>query len=126
MVKQGFGHIITIGSVAGVESYAKGGVYCATKHAVHAISQSLREEMVEHGIKVSEILPGAVNTEFSQVRFHGDKSRADSVYQGFESLQASDVAELIVYNANLPKHVNLAESLILAGAQSRATKIHRQ
>lgn len=126
MVKQGFGHIINIGSVAGVESYAKGGVYCATKHAVHAISQSLREEMVEHGIKVSEILPGAVNTEFSQVRFHGDKSRADSVYQGFEPLQASDVAELIVYNANLPKHVNLAESLILAGAQSRATKIHRQ
>jgi NADP-dependent 3-hydroxy acid dehydrogenase YdfG len=126
MVKQGFGHIINIGSVAGVESYAKGSVYCATKHAVHAISQSLREEMVEHGIKVSEILPGAVNTEFSTVRFNGDKDRADAVYQGFEPLQASDIAELVVYNANLPKHVNLAESLILAGAQSRATKIHRQ
>lgn len=126
MVKQGFGHIINIGSVAGVESYAKGSVYCATKHAVHAISQSLREEMVEHGIKVSEILPGAVNTEFSTVRFNGDKERADAVYQGFEPLQASDIAELVVYNANLPKHVNLAESLILAGTQSRATKIHRQ
>jgi NADP-dependent 3-hydroxy acid dehydrogenase YdfG len=126
MVKQASGHIINIGSVAGVESYAKGGVYCATKHAVHAISQSLREEMVEHGIKVSEILPGAVNTEFSKVRFHGDDERAKSVYQGFEPLTAEDVAELIVYNANLPYHVNLAECLILAGAQSRATKIHRQ
>jgi len=126
MVEQGFGHIINIGSVAGVESYAKGGVYCATKHAVHAISQSLREEMVEHGVKVSEILPGAVNTEFSQVRFHGNQERANMVYQGFEPLQAKDIAELIVYNANLPAHVNLAESLILAARQSRATKIHRQ
>ncbi len=126
MVKQGFGHIINIGSVAGVESYAKGGVYCGTKHAVHAISQALREEMVEHGIKVSEILPGAVNTEFSLVRFKGDQDRADNVYKGFDPLTAEDIAELIVYNANLPKHVNLAESLILAGRQSRATKIHRQ
>lgn len=126
MVKQGHGHILNIGSVAGVEAYAKGGVYCATKHAVHAVSQSLREEMVEHGIKVSEILPGAVNTEFSTVRFKGDKARADGVYQGFEPLQASDIAELVVFNANLPQHVNLAESLILAGRQSRATKIHRR
>ncbi len=126
MVKQGFGHIINIGSVAGVEAYAKGGVYCATKHAVHAVSQALREEMVEQGIKVSEILPGAVNTEFSTVRFSGDKERADKVYQGFDPLQAGDVAELIVYNANLPAHVNLAESLILAGSQSRATKIFRK
>ena len=126
MVAQGSGHIINIGSVAGIESYAKGGVYCATKHAVHAITQALREEMVEHGIRVSEILPGAVNTEFSTIRFNGDKQRADAVYQGFEPLKASDVAELIIYNANLPAHVNLAECLILAGRQSRATKIHRQ
>lgn len=125
MVEQGFGHIINIGSVAGVEAYAKGAVYCATKHAVHAISQGLREEMVEHGIKVSEILPGAVNTEFSTVRFKGDKERADNVYAGFDPLQANDIAELVVYNANLPAHVNLAECLILAGRQSRATKIHR-
>lgn len=126
MVQQGFGHIINIGSVAGVEAYAKGAVYCATKHAVHAISQGLREEMVEHGIKVSEILPGAVDTEFSTVRFKGDKQRADTVYNGFEPLQANDIAELVVYNANLPAHVNLAECLILAGSQSRATKIHRK
>ncbi|MEN9946121.1 MAG: hypothetical protein RLZZ293_507 [Pseudomonadota bacterium] len=125
MQQQQFGHIINIGSVAGVEAYAKGSVYCATKHAVHAISQSLREEMVEYGIKVSEILPGAVNTEFSTIRFNGDNDRANQVYQGFEPLQANDVAELIVYTANLPRHVNLAESLILAGVQSRATKIYR-
>lgn len=126
MVDQGHGHIINIGSVAGVESYAKGAVYCASKHAVHAICQALREEMVEHGIKVSEILPGAVNTEFSTVRFKGDKERADTVYKGFEPLQGQDIAELVVYNANLPAHVNLAESLILAARQSRATKIHKQ
>ena len=126
MVEQKSGHIINIGSVAGIESYAKGGVYCATKHAVHAISQSLREEMAEHGIKVSEILPGAVTTEFSEVRFKGDSERAAAVYAGFQALSAQDVAELIIYNANLPRHVNLAESLVLATAQSRATKIYRQ
>ncbi len=82
--------------------------------------------MVEYGVKVSEILPGAVNTEFSKVRFHGNEERANSVYDGFEPLSAEDIAELIVYNANLPYHVNLAECLILAGAQSRATKIHRK
>jgi NADP-dependent 3-hydroxy acid dehydrogenase YdfG len=125
MAKNGAGHIINIGSVAGVESYAKGGVYCATKHAVHAISQSLREEMIEYGVKVSEILPGAVNTEFSLVRFAGNEERANQVYHGFDPLTAQDIADLIVYTANLPKHVNLAESLILAGAQARATKIHR-
>lgn len=126
MVTQGFGHIINIGSIAGVESYAKGSVYSATKHAVHAITQGLRDEMIEHGIRVSEILPGAVNTEFSTVRFKGDTHRAEQVYQGFTPLTAEDVAEVIVYTANLPQHVNLAESLILASAQSRATKVHRQ
>ncbi len=125
MVKQGSGHIFNIGSVAGIEAYAKGSVYCATKHAVHAITQSLREELVEHGIRVSEILPGAVQTEFSLVRFKGDQQRADQVYQGFTPLSAADVAEVIAFNANLPLHVNVAETLILAGAQSRATKIHR-
>lgn len=125
MVTRKSGHIINIGSVAGIEAYAKGSVYCATKHAVHAISQGLREEMVEHGIKVSEIMPGATNTEFSLVRFHGDQGRADNVYKGFEELTAGDIADLVVYNANLPANVNLAESLILAAAQSRATKIHK-
>lgn len=120
------GHIINIGSIAGLESYAKGAVYCATKHAVHAITQAFREEMVEYGIKVSEICPGAVNTEFSLVRFNGDKSRADSVYNGFEELSPDDIAETIVYQANLPAHINIAESVIFPRAQARATKIHRR
>lgn len=119
------GHIINIGSIAGLEAYAKGAVYCATKHAVHAITQAFREEMVEYGIKVSEICPGAVNTEFSLVRFNGDKSRADSVYSGFEELSPDDLAEIIVYQANLPAHVNVSESIIFPRAQARATKIHR-
>lgn len=122
---QKHGHIINIGSIAGVEAYAKGAAYCGTKHAVHAITQATREEMVEFGVKVSEVLPGAINTEFSLVRFNGDKDKADAVYKGFDALTAEDVAEIIVYNANLPKHVNLAESIVLAGSQSRATKIHK-
>lgn len=125
MSVQEHGHIINIGSIAGIEAYAKGAAYCATKHAVHAITQAVREEMVEFGVKISEVLPGAINTEFSLVRFNGDQAKADSVYKGFDPLTASDVAEIIVYNANLPKHVNLAESVILAGSQSRATKIHK-
>lgn len=125
MSLQQHGHIINIGSIAGIEAYAKGAAYCATKHAVHAITQATREEMVEFGVKVSEVLPGAINTEFSLVRFDGDRAKADAVYKGFEPLSAADVAEIIVYNANLPKHVNLSEAVILAGSQSRATKIHK-
>lgn len=120
------GHIINIGSIAGLESYAKGAVYCATKHAVHAITQAFREEMIEHCIKVSEVCPGAVNTEFSLVRFNGDRNRADSVYNGFEELSPDDIAEIIVYQANLPAHINIAESVIFPRAQARATKIHRR
>lgn len=126
MVSRKLGHIINIGSIAGIEAYAKGSVYCATKYAVHAVSRSLREELVEHGIKVSEIMPGATNTEFSLVRFDGDKERADSVYNGFDALNASDIADLIVYSANLPSNANLAESLILAASQYGATKIYRK
>lgn len=125
MKAQGHGHIINIGSVAGVEAYAKGHVYCATKHAVHAITQSLREEMVGYGVKISEILPGMVNTEFSQVRFKGDMDKANAVYAGLTPLTPRDLAEIITYNANLPAHVNVAESLIFPLAQSRATKSHR-
>lgn len=126
MVQRGEGHIINMGSIAGIEAYGKAAVYAATKHAVHAITQSLREELIEHGIKVSEVLPGAVNTEFSTVRFKGNRERANKVYQGFESLAASDIADTVVYVANLPKHVNLAEVLILPSAQARATMIHRK
>ncbi len=119
------GHIINIGSISSNVSYANGSIYCATKHAVHAISRSIREELLSTGIKVSEIMPGAVNTEFSTVRFQNDKTRADTVYAGMQPLIAEDVADLIAYCANLPEHVNLAETLILPTCQSDNGKIHR-
>ena len=119
------GQIINIGSVAGIDYYANGAVYCATKAAVHAFSRALREECVEKNIRVCEIMPGMVNTEFSQVRFHGDKERADSVYNNVEPLLASDIADLIIYTANLPSHVNLAETVILPTAQANAHKTYR-
>jgi len=119
------GHIINIGSIAGEFPYANGSVYCATKAAIHTFSRALREECVEYGIKVSEVMPGAVNTEFSKVRFKGDIDRADKVYNGFDPLLADDVANLVFYIANLPKGVNLAESIIMPSAQASAHKIHR-
>ena len=119
------GHVINIGSISSTVAYANGGVYCGTKHAVHAISRSLREELLESGIKVSEIMPGAVDTEFSTVRFHNDKARADMVYAGMQPLVAEDVADLITYCANLPAHVNLAETMILPTSQSDNGKIYR-
>lgn len=125
MSVQHHGHIINIGSIAGIEAYAKGAVYCATKHAIHAITQAIREEMVEFGVKISEVLPGSVNTELSLIRFNGDKNKAENFYKGFIPLKSEDVAEIIVYTANLPEHVNLAESVILASSQSRATKIYK-
>lgn len=125
MSVQCHGHIINIGSIAGIEAYAKGAVYCATKHAIHAITQAIREEMVEFGVKIREVLPGSVNTELSLIRFNGDKNKAENFYKGFIPLKSEDVAEIIVYTANLPEHVNLAESVILASSQSRATKIYK-
>jgi 3-hydroxy acid dehydrogenase / malonic semialdehyde reductase len=125
MITRNRGHIINIGSIAGIESYGNAATYCATKAAVHALSKSLRIEVAKHNIRISEIMPGAVNTEFSLVRFGQDRARADRVYDGFEPLVASDIAELILYTANLPEHVNLAETLILPTAQSTATGIAR-
>ena len=119
------GHIINIGSVAGIDHYANGSVYCATKAAVHAFSRALREECIEKNIKVSEIMPGMTNTEFSQVRFHGDKERANNVYKGYEPLLASDIADLILYTANLPSHVNLAETVIMPTVQANAHKTYK-
>ena len=119
------GHIINIGSISSNVAYANGAVYCATKHAVHAISRSIREELLESGIKVSEIMPGLVNTEFSTVRFHNDKDKADKVYDGMQPLIAEDIADLIAYCANLPSHVNLAETLILPTSQSDNGKVYR-
>ncbi len=126
MVDRQSGHIVNIGSIAGKEVYPKGNVYCASKYAVDAITQGMRIDLVAYNIKVSEINPGAVDTEFSKVRFKGDMQKANNVYEGFEPLRASDVANLIWFIISQPKHVNIAESLILPTAQANATILHRK
>ena len=120
MIKNGFGHIINIGSIAGKETYPKGNVYCSTKYAVDSITKAMRIDLVEHGIKVTQIAPGAVETEFSIVRFKGDKDKADKVYKGFEPLRPEDVAEVIYYTTTLPKHVNINDLLLMPTAQANA------
>ena len=126
MVRRKSGHIINIGSIAGIESYEKGNVYNASKFAVDAITKGMRTDLIEHGIKVSEIKPGLVDTEFSEVRFKGDKDKAKKVYQGFEPLHALDIAELIEFMVTRPAHVNLADILILPAAQSSATRVKKE
>ncbi len=126
MVGQQSGHIVNIGSIAGKEVYPKGNVYCASKYAVDAITQGMRIDLNAYNIKVSEINPGAVATEFSKVRFKGDIQKENNVYEGFEPLRASDVANLIWFIISQPKHVNIAESLILPTAQANATTINRK
>ncbi|MFD2873927.1 SDR family oxidoreductase [Mucilaginibacter ximonensis] len=126
MVENGKGHIVNLGSIAGKEVYPNGNVYCATKHAVDALSQGMRIDLVQHGIKVTAIHPGAVETEFSEVRFHGDKERAKKVYDGFEPLVAEDIAETIYFVVSRPKHVNINELLIMPTAQATASNIVRK
>lgn len=126
MVERKRGHIINIGSIAGREIYPKGNVYCASKFAVNALSEGMRLDLNSHGIKVSEIKPGAVETEFSEVRFKGDKDKAKKVYEGFQPLSAEDVAEIIFFVATRPAHVNVADLMILPTAQASAGVIRRQ
>ncbi|MBC5993249.1 SDR family NAD(P)-dependent oxidoreductase [Pontibacter cellulosilyticus] len=126
MLKHKKGHIINIGSIAGKEVYANGNVYCASKFAVDALSKAMRLDLVQEGIKVSEVNPGLVETEFSEVRFKGDKDRAATVYQGYQALQAEDIAELISFIVTRPAHVNLAEVLILPTAQASATTVVKE
>ena len=125
MQKQGSGHIINIGSIAGKEVYANGNVYCASKFAVDALSKAMRIDLINTGIKVSEVNPGLVETEFSEVRFKGDKVRAAGVYQGYQPLKAEDIADLIAFIVSRPAHVNLAEVLILPAAQASATVVNK-
>ncbi len=125
MIKKQSGHIINIGSIAGKESYANGNVYCSTKAAVDSLSRSMRIDLLKHGIKVTAIHPGAVETEFSIVRFKGDEQRAKSVYQGFEPLHPEDVADVIYFAASRPSHVNINDLLLMPTAQANATTIHR-
>lgn len=126
MVEKKSGHIINIGSIAGKEVYPKGNVYCASKHAVDALTKGMRIDLLESGIKVSQIAPGAVETEFSMVRFKGDKETADNVYKGFEPLHAEDIAEAAFYVTTLPPHVNINDLLIMPTAQASATNLIRK
>jgi NADP-dependent 3-hydroxy acid dehydrogenase YdfG len=126
MVERGRGHIVNLSSIAGKETYANGTVYCASKAAVEAFSQGMRLDLIQHGIKVTNIAPGAVETEFSVVRFKGDEARADKVYAGFEPLKAEDIADSILYAVNAPAHVTIADVTILAAAQAAATTVHRK
>ena len=125
MVKRKSGHIINISSIAGKEAYASGNVYCATKHAVQALTQGMRIDLVKHGIKVSSVAPGAVETEFSIVRFKGDEKRADNVYAGFTPLYAEDIAETILFMVTRPAHVNIDDVLIMPTAQAFSREIYR-
>ena len=120
MVERGCGHIVNLGSIAGTQPYENGAVYCVSKHAVHAISQSLRMDLLSHGIKVTEIRPGMVETEFSTVRFHGDRERADAVYRGVEPLRGEDIAEAILWVVSQPAHVNIDDLVITPVAQANA------
>ncbi len=125
MIKKNQGHIINIGSVAGHGCYAGGNVYSATKYAVRGISKSLRLDLLGTAIRVSEIDPGAVETEFSEVRFN-DKDKAKKLYQGFNPLLAEDIADAVIYSATRPSHVNIAELVVFPQAQASLTEIHRQ
>jgi len=124
IVKQN-GHIINIGSLAGREVYEKGNIYCATKHAVNAISKAMRIDLNKTGIKVSEINPGLVETDFSNVRFKGDSDRAEKVYQGYKALEAEDIADIIEFVINRPSHVNIADILVLPQAQATSSIINK-
>lgn len=126
MVERKKGHIVNISSVAGKLTYANGAVYCASKKAVEAISEGMRLDLTEHGIKVTNIAPGAVETEFSEVRFKGDVERAKKVYEGFEPLQAEDIADAILYAINAPERVTIADITIYAKSQSSPTTIYRK
>ena len=126
MIEKQSGHIINIGSLAGREVYEKGNIYCATKHAVNAISKAMRIDLNKTGIKVSEINPGLVETDFSNVRFKGDNNRAKKVYQGYKALQADDIADIIEFVINRPSHVNIADILVLPQAQATSSIIDKK
>ncbi|MCK7589339.1 SDR family NAD(P)-dependent oxidoreductase [Subsaxibacter sp. CAU 1640] len=125
MTERKSGHIINIGSSAGKEVYPKGNVYCASKHAVLAITEGMRIDLNPFGIKVSAINPGLVETEFSQVRFKGD-AIADSVYKGYKALQPEDIAEIIYFAISRPAHVNIADLLVFPTAQANSTTVKKE
>ena len=121
MIERKSGHIINIDSIAGKEVYANGNVYCATKHAVDALTKGMRNDMLPYGVKVSQVSPGMVNTEFSTVRFHGDKERADHTYDGLTPLYAEDIADFILYIVTRPAHVCINDMIVMPAAQANST-----
>lgn len=125
MIEQKSGHIINIGSIAGKEVYPNGNVYCASKHAVDALNQAMRIDLNPYGIRVGGIHPGAVETEFSEVRFKGDSEKAANVYKGFEPLRAEDIADIIHFVISRPYHVNIADLLVLPTAQASANVMNK-
>lgn len=120
------GHIINVASIAGKEVYANGNVYCATKHAADALSRAMRIDLLSYGIKVTNVAPGLVETEFSMVRFKGDQQRADQVYHRMEPLTGKDVAEVIWYVANTPPHVTINDIVVMPTAQAGSHYVHRE
>lgn len=125
MVERKKGHIVNISSVAGKQTYPDGAVYCASKRAVEAISEGMRLDLTKHGIKVTNVAPGAVETSFSLVRFKGDEQRAKKVYEGFDPIQPEDVADIILYAVKAPARLTLADVTLYAGAQAAPTTIYR-
>lgn len=124
--EQGKGHIINIGSTAGKEVYEKGNVYCASKHAVDAISKGMRVDLLEYGIKVTQVCPGAAETEFSEVRFHGDKVKANQVYKGYTPMSAEDIAEVVYYVTTLPDHLCINDLVMTSIAQANSFYVNRK
>lgn len=125
MIKNNIGHVINIGSIAGVAAYPKGAVYCGVKAAAKAISDGIRIDTVDTQIKVTNIQPGLVETNFSVVRFHGDKKKADNVYKGLKALTADDIADIVLYSAGVPDHVQICEVTVTPTAQASGTVVHR-
>ena len=126
MIKNEHGHIINLGSIAGVDVYPRGNVYNASKFAVDALTKGMRMDLNKHGIKVSEIKPGLVETEFSRVRFKGNLEKAKKTYSGCDPLQAKDIAECIAFILSRPRHVNIGDMMVLPLAQASSTIINRQ
>lgn len=126
MIENGHGHIFNMGSVAGKWTYTNGNVYCATKYAVNSLTQAMRMDMLPYGIKVTQIAPGAAETEFSLVRYKGDKAAADNVYKGFQPLVAADIADIVYYCATLPKHVNINDLVVCPTAQADPNHFYKK
>ncbi|WP_066383625.1 SDR family oxidoreductase [Anabaena sp. CA = ATCC 33047] len=126
MVSRGRGHVVNIGSIAGHQTYPGGNVYCSTKAAVKAISEGLKQDLLGTPIRVTSVDPGMVETEFSNVRFHGDRERANKVYQGLTPLTADDVADVVFFCTTRSPHVNINEIILMPVDQASATLVHRQ